>query len=108
LSKFTENWTIEQQRKSNREYQRRHPEIAKEYYATHKELCYQIHKRYRHNYPEIDKAEKWAERHIPLGPECEFCGSTKRLQRHHPDYNYPEIIVTACCECHNWLRKEID
>ena len=37
---------------------------------------------------------------IPTEPECEFCGSTKNLQRHHPNYNKPLWIITLCAECH--------
>jgi hypothetical protein len=54
----------------------------------------------------------------PLASECEFCGvhegtphivrydgkpTPVKLTRHHPDYDYPEIFVTACRECHNYI-----
>lgn len=45
---------------------------------------------------------------IPLGSECELCPEddvkTEDLERHHPDYSYPEIFVTCCSQCHKWLR----
>jgi hypothetical protein len=31
---------------------------------------------------------------------CEHCGSTKRLNMHHPDYSKPLEVVTLCVPCH--------
>lgn len=46
---------------------------------------------------------------IPLNPNCEFCGNKEKLQRHHPDYDEPLIIVTCCKECHEWVdHKRVD
>ena len=40
---------------------------------------------------------------VQLGSKCEFCGSTKDLEGHHPDYSLPEIVITCCKSCHTWL-----
>jgi len=39
-----------------------------------------------------------------MASACEFCGATENLVRHHPDYDYPEIFVTVCKSCHNWIH----
>jgi len=66
-------------------------------------------KKYRQNHPEKIKANHNASRDIPLGSECELCPEddirTEKLERHHPDYNEPLIIVTVCKECHEGLEE---
>lgn len=42
---------------------------------------------------------------IPIHKQCEFCPSTGHLERHHPDYNYPDIFVTVCSECHWYVHQ---
>jgi len=67
----------------NREYNKRNPEKVKAHNLVH---------------------DKRISTFIPLGLECELCPEddkrTEKLERHHPDYDYPEIIVTCCKECH--------
>ena len=55
--------------------------------------------------------EKWLARmvafySIPIGIQCEVCASTELLERHHPDYSHPTIIVTLCKFCHE--KKHAD
>lgn len=46
------------------------------------------------------KARKVAQRAFPVMEKCEWCGETKRLQRHHPNiYKETEIII-LCQKCH--------
>jgi hypothetical protein len=45
-------------------------------------------------------AQRLAEKYVPLGEECEECGSKEQLERHHPDYNRPKGIQTLCKRCH--------
>ena len=81
-----------------------------DYYLKHKQQylnqAKKDQKRYRKERPKVyaavDKARKY-----PIAKKCEFCGRTKNLQRHHPDYNYPEIFVTCCKECHIWIEQDI-
>jgi len=42
---------------------------------------------------------------VPLKESCEWCGSTKLLQRHHEDYDKPLEIITLCSDCHGKTRK---
>lgn len=107
-----------------------HPEFRQQYYLDHKEQENLKSIEYRQNHPKeisaynrlyrmvhreelkIDK-RKWSEANkdkqvaetqayyrIPLGNECELCGSSKFLERHHPDYAEPLLIVTLCRSCH--------
>lgn len=91
----------------------RHPEKVKECnrnsQQNHPELHRKAQTKYSNNHPEIIRAHNCSNHHVPLGKECELCPEddkrTENLERHHPDYNYPEIIVTVCKECHE-LQKE--
>lgn len=56
-------------------------------------------KKYKQNYPKKDYAHQIGNK-LPKKSNCEFCGSKSRLERHHPDYNYPNKIVTLCKKCH--------
>lgn len=55
----------------------------------------------------IKKIRKAAVKEISLkGKKCKVCGTTKNLQRHHKDYNYPLLVEILCCGCHHdWHRK---
>jgi hypothetical protein len=64
-------------------------EQKKQYYQEHKD--------------EIN-ARDAARYNVPLGPECELCGSRENLERHHPDYNEPLFIVTLCTSCHRTIH----
>ena len=45
-------------------------------------------------------ARKRAQRAAPILKECQDCGATKKLQRHHPDYNKPDLFKVLCGPCH--------
>ena len=32
--------------------------------------------------------------------KCSFCGKVKKLDGHHPDYNYPYSVIWLCRHCH--------
>lgn len=43
------------------------------------------------------------------GTACEVCPEDdiqKATAKHHPDYNYPQIIVSCCDTCHTYLNNE--
>lgn len=83
-------------------------ELAKRYYMQHREQLLLKSRLYRQHNPEVKKAQKLAGYHVPLGPECELCGSTKNLERHHPDYSEPLIVVTVCSTCNKEIEKNKD
>jgi len=60
--------------------------------------------RYDVRYKQLRKIRNHAYYHSPLAEFCELCPN-RATERHHPDYNYPEIIVSVCAECHKWVHK---
>jgi len=53
---------------------------------------------------QISKAaiRKRAQRATPLaGETCSRCGSANLLERHHPDYSRPTMVVILCAQCHH-------
>jgi DNA invertase Pin-like site-specific DNA recombinase len=43
----------------------------------------------------------------PMKDECENCGlKNVKLERHHPDYNYPMVFKTLCLKCHKFIEKQ--
>lgn len=56
-------------------------------------------------YPERAKAQNAAQNAVRDGrlqkPDaCEGCGLPKRLEKHHPDYSKPLLVVWFCKPCH--------
>ena len=53
-------------------------------------------------------ARKQAQRAIPTGESCQRCGEkTKRLERHHADYEKPLDVEILCPVCHAKADQEI-
>jgi hypothetical protein len=60
--------------------------------------------------PVLSKKVRFAENIIRTYPElkakeCEFCGATENLYAHHPDYDYPLVVVTCCSSCHAFIHR---
>lgn len=53
-------------------------------------------------------AETIAEKNTYLQSSCEICGGTSKLERHHPDYSEPLVVVTVCKPCHNNIHRRCD
>jgi 5-methylcytosine-specific restriction endonuclease McrA len=109
--------TVSTYRRSRKEYQKNY---HAKYYQEHKEEIkrriqlwkkthrFQVNESNRKSherYPKKYKARTFADHHIPLLLTCELCPEddqrSEKLEHHHPDYDYPEITVTSCVECHN-------
>lgn len=43
---------------------------------------------------------------ISSDAKCQLCNSTKKLQRHHQDYNKPLEVIILCEECHKNHHKQ--
>jgi len=46
---------------------------------------------------------------VVLAEFCEVCPEDdvrKATGNHHPDYDYPQIVVSCCSSCHNYLNRE--
>lgn len=54
-----------------------------------------------------ERAQLMANRHVPLNPNCEICGSTEKLHRHHDDYSKPLEVLTLCPTCHKQRQKTV-
>lgn len=95
--------------KLNRERRRRNPQShrdeVKRWKKDNPEKLKKQQERWRTNNPHKVKAQYLAHYHVPLGPCCEECGSTERLERHHPDYDKSLEIITLCKSCHINLGK---
>jgi len=37
---------------------------------------------------------------------CMYCGSTEKIEKHHPDYTQPRWIVPLCRRCHRTLHRK--
>ena len=58
-------------------------------------------KRWRTEHPGRNAAHNKAQRTHRTAPRCcQMCGLLKRLERHHPDYALPLMIVWLCKPCH--------
>lgn len=116
-------------------WREQHPNTRREYYLGHKgeeneqssnykkshRLALEIYshqwrlehqdevKCYRRRWYQNNKVKELAivkaNRKVRLGNNCEVCGSTTQLQRHHPDYSKPLFILTLCQSCHERLHR---
>ena len=107
-------------------WHRAHPEYFVEWRNQHPGYHSSVLKKWRNNNAEhhAEESRKWALAHpkvtkaheiayysakIPLAKFCEVCPEDdvrKATHRHHPDYDYPQIIVSCCTACHTYLNNE--
>lgn len=90
-------------------------ETSRKWRLNHPEKWKEIYDRWNQRHPKRDsgnrkrtcekiRAHNYVQTHPELlGKQCEFCSQTEKLTAHHPDYEYPEIIVTCCRRCHVWM-----
>jgi len=65
---------------------------------------------YNHVYNVNNKDKRSAENKVKkslLRANCEICGSSENLVRHHPDYSEPLFYVTLCSSCHNYVHNGV-
>lgn len=70
-----------------------------------KELRLRVAQRWREEHPDRARAHQMSSNAVRDGkltkPElCEGCGLDKRLEKHHPDYSKPLLVVWLCKPCH--------
>lgn len=66
---------------------------------------YRITKAWRAKYPDRTKAHNKVARQMKAGeivkPEsCEGCGLKRAVEKHHPDYSRPVLVLWLCKPCH--------
>lgn len=83
--------------KCHKETQRQYRKIKPEQYLEHE-------RRYKENHLPLNKIYHLTRYLIPLASNCLFCGSTKNLERHHPDYDKPLEVITMCRRCHKKIH----
>lgn len=66
-----------------------------------KQNATRVTRNWRHKHPGRGAAQLRARRHHRKAPDvCQMCGLNKKLERHHPDYLLPLLIVWLCKPCH--------
>ena len=90
-----------QEKKSFKEYQRK-------YRKNHLKVYSERQKKYSETHPKVIKAQNYAKYHCETSSDCEVCGSTENLERHHPDYSEPLMIMTVCRKCHNHIHRRVN
>lgn len=70
-----------------------------------------VRARWRRNNPVKATAQRLASQAVrggklPRKNECEQCGATGRLEKHHPNYSQPLNVVWLCCACHGVTRRK--
>ena len=80
------------------------PEYFRQYWYVNRERYKQQVYKSRKENPEKYRAQQTAEGQVKLKDTCELCGSTKSLQRHHPNYTQRLNVITICRSCHAKLH----
>lgn len=95
---------------SHPEYRERSIQFSRKRRENNKPLFREYSSKWRKDHKIIEKAHKIASK-IPLGECCELCPDDDKhitkLERHHPDYNYPSIFITCCGECHEAIHSKV-
>jgi uncharacterized protein (DUF983 family) len=47
-----------------------------------------------------------AHRHVEIKGNCQICGSSKSLLRHHPDYTKATFVIILCKSCHGKIHSK--
>ncbi len=95
------------------QYRQDHLQAVRQYDRDHANLPHRrllravISRRWRQADKRRIRAHNAAIRHYPDAPEtCQMCGLGKRLERHHPDYGLPLLIMWLCKPCHAIADKQ--
>lgn len=103
---------LEETRKRTRQYHISHRELererGKQYYKEHREEVLARMNSYQLKRHKDYEARYKARYAVPLESQCLLCGSTKNLERHHPNYAEPLKVLTLCHTCHNRLHLGVD
>ena len=56
--------------------------------------------RWNRNNPQKTRAHTIAYQYGFKNRPCEHCGSEERIEKHHPDYSKPLLVIFLCKTCH--------
>lgn len=87
---------------------------TKEWYAKNKAHRSEIVKNWFRNHPKVNDAKLAYMRliyhgEVVIAEFCETCPEDdvrKATGNHHPDYDYPHIVVSCCDSCHYYLNHD--
>lgn len=120
LNELSAKWrNSEEGQEYHKKYREEHKDYHSEKYREWRESNRAYHSKrvndWMDKHPEVAYAQ-YAANHglgeyhpVPLAKWCEVCPEDdlrEATQRHHPDYNYPTIIVSCCQDCHTYLNRE--
>jgi hypothetical protein len=101
-------------REKVRQYNREHydPEKTREYRKKYLTNHFQDFTKSRLKHANANREKHrcvtYAGRYCKRKSNCEHCGTTEKLQMHHPDYSKPLEFLTLCKDCHEKLHAELD
>lgn len=75
-----------------------------------KELRQRITREWDEKHPDRARAQQRANNALRGGQiervtNCEGCGRTGRIEKHHPDYTRAELVIWLCKPCHSIADK---
>lgn len=109
MREYRKNPKNKEYMKNYRKGNRKHiNETDIEWRHTHPKPIRVSNSNYRLRNGKIKAAQAMALRHIPIEGLCELCpDDDKRVatERHHPDYDYPLIVIFSCKECHHYADE---
>lgn len=79
----------------------------KQYAQNHRKEIYKRNYKWEKNHPLAKRAHRYVQYHkVPFAKHCIWpgCYVTERLERHHPDYSRPGVVVTLCHKHHALLH----
>ena len=94
---------IKNYKRKNPKYRKSQQNITIKWIKNNKEISQKYVKEWQNKNPEKVKAHSIAQKQQIIDT-CYFCLNDKKLLRHHPNYNKPELIVILCYSCHRKLH----
>jgi len=71
---------------------------------NNRDICAEYSREFYHLHREEQLARLAAYKY-PMNKNCEVCGATEKLERHHPNYSKPYYFETLCKRCHEKKHK---
>lgn len=92
----------EKQKKLQAKWLKNHPDYHRNYKKkwkkAHHSAVLEWNRRYRRRNP--DKQFARNKTRFLKFDRCVLCGAIKKIERHHPDYAQPLLIIPLCHDCH--------